>query len=116
MISERRQHARIPVVWKATITRLNGEQLLGSTDNVSVDGINVILNRDLVLGEPVRVDVVTRCAAGVGCFRLQGVAVYVESLQHNLGVAVGLRLLDVDGRYSQLVQGLLGSRGANEVA
>lgn len=116
MISERRRHGRIPVVWKATITRLNGEQLLGSTDNVSVDGINVIINRELVIGEPVRVDVVTRCATGIGCFRLQGVAVYVDPLNDNLGVATGLRLMDVDGRYTQLVRGLLGEQGDHAVA
>lgn len=112
MASERRQYARIPVVWKATITRLNGEQLPGSTDNISADGINVILTKDLVIGEPVTVDLVTHGSAGLGCYRLQGVAVYLDPLNGNLGVATGLRLLQSDTAYDALVQRLTGAAQA----
>jgi len=100
---ERRTHLRLPVVWKATVTRINGEQLPGSTDNVARDGLNVILPKSLVLGEPVTVDVVTQCSGRTCYFRMQGVAVYTDSLQANLGTAVGLRLLEPDPGFEALI-------------
>ena len=106
MVNERRGYHRAQVVWKATLTRLNGEQLPGSTDNVSSDGLNVILDKELVLGEPVRIDIVTPCRHGTCFFKLDGVIVYSNALEHNLGNAVGLKLLEPDTRYLQLVEAL----------
>lgn len=106
MDTQRRGVGRVRVVWKATLTRLNGEQLPGSTDNVSADGVNVIVAKPLVLGEPVQIDIITRCQHGTCYFKLQGVAVYSRSLELNLGNAVGLRLLKPVDSYTRLV-GLL---------
>jgi len=106
MTFERRKHLRMPVVWKATVRRISGEQLPGSTDNVSRDGLNVILPKALLLGEPVTIDVITQCLGQTCYFRLDGVIVYAEALADNLGVAVGLRLLQPDGRYEALIGAL----------
>lgn len=106
MTDERRGYPRLHVVWKATVTRLNGEQLAGSTDNVSRDGLNVIVDRSLVLGEPVRVDIVSSCRGRTCYFRLEGVIVYDHRLESNLGHAIGLRLLEPDNHYLHLVQDL----------
>ncbi|MEH6470271.1 MAG: hypothetical protein V7752_03380 [Halopseudomonas sp.] len=106
MKTECRGTGRVQVVWKATLTRLNGEQLPGSTDNVSADGVNVIIAKPLVLGEPVRIDIVTPCRHGTCYFKLEGVAVYSHSLDNNLGNAIGLRLLKPTGSYLGLVQSL----------
>ena len=114
-INEQRGYPRLHVVWKATVTRLNGEQLAGSTDNVSREGMNVIVDRSLVLGEPVRVDLVSACHGGQTCyFRLQGVIVYDRCLESRLGHAIGLRLLDPGNGYLHLVQGL--EPGAQQMA
>ncbi len=99
MITEQRQKTRLNVVWKATLTRLNGEQLPGSTDNVSEDGMNVILDKELVMGEPVRIEVVSKCTGQLCHFRLEGVIVYNRPLGSNMGIAVGLRLMQPDGLY-----------------
>lgn len=105
--NERRGFWRLHVVWKAMITRLNGEQLAGSTDNVSQAGLNVIVDRPLLLGEPVRVDIVSSCHGGQTCyFRLEGVIVYDHRLESNLGHAIGLRLIDPGIGYLHLVEEL----------
>ncbi len=101
-----RKLARVPVVWKATLVRLNGEHLSGSTDNVSAEGLNVIVAKELVVGEPVRVDIVTPCRHGTCFFKLDGVVVYLQPLQQNLGYAVGFKLLQPVPPYVQLVQSL----------
>lgn len=109
MDTERRSSpniGRIHVVWKATLTRLNGEQLPGSTDNVSIDGVNVIVPKPLVLGEPVQIDIITSCRHGTCYFKLQGVTVYSRVLDLNLGNAIGLQLLDPLDSYAQLVRSL----------
>ncbi|MEH6822950.1 MAG: PilZ domain-containing protein [Motiliproteus sp.] len=106
MGTERRGIGRVRVVWKATLTRLNGEQLPGSTDNVSVDGVNVIVAKPLLVGESVRIDIISICPQGTCYFRLQGVAVYSRMLDLNLGSAVGLRLIDPVDSYARLVGSL----------
>lgn len=106
MNTERRDFGRVRVVWKATLTRLNGEKIIGSTDNVSADGLNVIVAKPLVLGEPVQIDIVTSCRNGLCYFKLDGVTVYSEALDFNLGNAVGLRLVRQVEAYSQLVNSL----------
>ncbi|MEH6625136.1 MAG: PilZ domain-containing protein [Motiliproteus sp.] len=104
MNTNRRKLCRLHVVWKATLTRLNGEQLPGSTDNVSEVGMNVILNKTLVMGEPVRVEVVSKCSGQLCYFRLDGVIVYNHDLDSSLGIAVGLRLMDPCQQYIDFVQ------------
>ena len=106
MVEERRTQRRVRVVWKATLTRLNGEQLLGSTDNVSIDGANVIVAKSLVLGEPVRLEIVTPCRNGTCFFRLDTVVVYDRALDDNLGHAIGLRLLQQEAGYRQAIESL----------
>ncbi len=100
----RRNQCRLHVVWKATLTRLNGEQLPGSTDNVSESGMNVILGKSLVMGEPVRVEVVSKCTGRLCYFTLDGVIIYNHDLDSNMGTAVGLRLLDPEQNYIEFVQ------------
>ncbi len=100
----RRNQCRLHVVWKATLTRLNGEQLPGSTDNVSESGMNVILGKALVMGEPVRVEVVSKCTGQLCYFTLDGVIVYNHGLESNMGTAVGLRLLDPAPTYIDFIQ------------
>jgi hypothetical protein len=102
----RRKLPRVAVVWKATVVRLNGEHLAGSTDNVSADGLNVIVAKELALGEPVRVDIVTPCRHGTCFFKLDVVVVYLRPLQQNLGFAVGFKLLQTVEPYVQLVRSL----------
>ncbi|WP_207062394.1 PilZ domain-containing protein [Motiliproteus sp. SC1-56] len=106
MAIDRRGFSRLHVVWKATLTRLNGEQFPGSTDNVSQDGLNVIVDCSLVLGEPIKVDLVSPCRGRTCFFRLDGVVVYDKPLGNNLGRAVGLRLLEADPNYLRLVRQL----------
>lgn len=106
MSAERRDIGRIHVIWKATLTRLNGERLAGSTDNVSAEGVNVIVSKPLVLGEPVQIDIVTSCGQGTCYFKLRGMAVYSHVLDMNLGHAVGLRLLKPLLAYTELVGSL----------
>ena len=106
MINMRRKLARVPVVWKATLVRLNGERLSGSTDNVSAEGMNVIVTKELVVGEPIRVDIVTTCQHGIRFFKLDGVVVYQRTLQQSLGFAVGFKLLQPVRLYVQLVRAL----------
>ncbi|WP_421866797.1 PilZ domain-containing protein [Motiliproteus sp.] len=101
MFKERRRHSRLSVTWKATIVRLNGEKLPGSTDNVAPDGLNVILSKELVLGEPVRIELVTPRCHGTRFFKLDAVIVYSRQLEHNLGHAVGVRLLQPGQCYQQ---------------
>ncbi|HEY5717927.1 MAG TPA: hypothetical protein VIS52_05480 [Motiliproteus sp.] len=103
MAIERRANLRVPVVWKATITRLSGEQILGSTDNVARDGLNIILSKSLGVGESVTIDLVTKCAGQTCYFRMQGATVYIDPLQSNLGVAVGVALHSPDQRFEALV-------------
>lgn len=103
MDTERRGIGRVRVVWKATLTRLSGEKLPGSTDNVSVDGVNVIVARPLVVGEAVGIEIITSCRLGTCYFKLQGVAVYSRMLDLNLGSAVGLMLLKPEDSYVRLV-------------
>ena len=104
MVVERRMMYRLQVVWKATITRLNGEQLSGSTDNVSEKGMNVILEKQLVMGEPVKIEVVSKCTGQLCYFTLDAVIVYNDSLEFNLGTAVGLRLLQPTLDYLEYLQ------------
>lgn len=99
MTSSERQSNRIGVVWKATLTRLNGEQLPGSTDNISAAGVNVILSRQLVVGEPIRVQLVFRCSGQLCCYDMPAAVVHIESMADNLGYAIGLRLLEPDANY-----------------
>ena len=106
MESIRRKLARVPVVWKATLVRLNGEHLSGSTDNVSTEGLNVIVGKELVVGEPLRIDIVTPCRHGTCFFKLDGVVVYSQSLQQDLGFAVGFKLLQPVEPYARLVQAI----------
>lgn len=103
MAIERRINLRLPVVWKATITRLNGEQIPGSTDNVARDGLNVILSKSIGVGESVTIDLVTKCAGQTCYFRMQGITVYIDPLQNNLGIAVGVALQSSDQRFEALV-------------
>lgn len=99
-----RKQLRMPVVWKATLVRLNGERLSGSTDNISTTGLNVIVAKELVIGEPVRVDIVTPCHMGTRFFKLDGVVVYLRGLDQNLGYAVGFKLLQPTGEYVGFVE------------
>ncbi|MCW8887110.1 MAG: PilZ domain-containing protein [Motiliproteus sp.] len=104
METEKRQQCRLHVVWKATLTRLNGEQLPGSTDDVSESGMNVILDKELVMGEPVSVEVVSKCTGQLCYFMLDGVIIYNRDLDSNMGFAVGLRLLDPAPCYIEFVR------------
>lgn len=99
MVINERTGLRLGVVWKATLTRLNGEQLTGSTDNISANGLNIIIAQDLVVGEPVRVQLVHRCSGRLSCFDLQAVVVHVRTLADNLGCAIGMRLIEESPAY-----------------
>lgn len=99
MVINERQSNRLGVVWKATLTRLNGEQLPGSTDNISATGINVILSRELVIGEPLRVQLVFRCSGQLRCYDMQAVVVHLEALADNLGYSIGMRLIEPEQSY-----------------
>lgn len=99
MVIERRQSDRIAVAWKATLTRLNGEQLSGSTDNLSLSGVNVILTRELVIGEPLSLQLVSRCSGSLCCFELQVAVVHIKRLPKNLGYSVGMRLIAENPKY-----------------
>ncbi len=107
---------RVRVVWKAALTRLNGERFSGSTDNVSVTGLNVIVGRGLVLGEPVKIDMVTSCRQGTCYFKLEGVVVYSRQLDQGLGHAVGLQLMCPVASYLELVGSLSHANEARGVA
>lgn len=110
-----RKQARVSVVWKATLVRLNGEHLSGSTDNVSTAGLNVIVAKELVIGEPVQIEIVTPCRTGVHFFRLDGVVVYQKELGQNLGNAVGFKLLQPGDDYAEFVQALERRAGLESV-
>lgn len=112
MFKERRRQSRLSVTWKATLIRLNGEKLPGSTDNVGSDGINVILSKELVLGEPVRIELITPRCHGIRFFRLDAVIVYSNRLDHNLGHAVGVKLLQPGDCYQQCLLQLDATVGA----
>lgn len=99
MVIEGRQSQRLGVVWKANITRLNGEQLPGSTDNISQYGVNVILAKELVVGEPLKLQLVYRCSGQLQCFDLHASVVYTERLASNLGNAIGMRFIEFNPAY-----------------
>ncbi|MEH6651582.1 MAG: PilZ domain-containing protein [Motiliproteus sp.] len=111
MKSTPRKQVRMPVVWKATLVRLNGEHLSGSTDNVSTAGLNVIIAKELVIGEPVRMDIVTPCRLGTRFFKLDCVVVYQKGLEQNLGYAVGFKLLQPADEYVGFVEMLTQEKG-----
>lgn len=106
MASERRDTHRLAVAWRATLTRLNGEQLPGCTDNISASGINILLDKGLVLGEPVKIELIAKGQRGVCYFLLEGAVVYNECLEHGLGTSVGLRLLQESVEFSSLLDEL----------
>ena len=110
MDAEGRSIDRVHVVWKATLTRLNGEQLPGSTDNVSEQGMNVILGKALVVGEPVQIEVVSKCTGMVCYFTLEAVIVYSNFLDSRLGSAIGLRLLKPCDQYIEFVRSYTGKQ------
>ncbi|OMH28366.1 PilZ domain-containing protein [Motiliproteus sp. MSK22-1] len=112
MVTESRSIDRVHVVWKATLTRLNGEQLPGSTDNVSEQGMNVILGKALVVGEPVRVEVVSKCTGMICYFTLEGEIIYSNFLESRLGSAIGLRLLKPSDQYIEFIRRYTGKQGS----
>ena len=101
MVVERRDIVRLDVAWKATVTRLNGEQLPGSSDNVSMSGINIILDKELVIGEPVELNLVAKSGGGINYFSLQGVVVYVRNMPDNTSLSIGFRLLVEDPLFQE---------------
>ncbi len=92
MDPERREDTRLPVAWRACLVRSSGEQLPGSTDNVSFGGVNVIIDRPIPVGEPVHLDITSCVGTCKGWHRLHGLVVYVQPLEGNLGYATGLAL------------------------
>ena len=105
MTAERRVSKRRHVVWKAIISRRNGEQFMGSTANVSDSGMFIIVDKPLIAGEHLNVDVVSKCTGRACFFSLSGTVVYNRCLESNLGNAVGLRLLDPDPAYIEMING-----------
>ncbi len=105
-VLENRLFPRFDVYWKASIVRLNGERLLGSTDNISRIGVNIILTCCLTEGEPVEVELISLSQGRMNYFRLRGEVVYCNCLASNLGTAVGLQLLQPDAEYTALLTGL----------
>ncbi len=105
MSAERRCSKRRHVVWKAIISRLNGEQFMGSTANVSDDGMFIIIDKPLIAGERLHVDVVSKCTGRACFFSLQGNVVYNKPLDSNLGNAIGVRLENPDQAYVDMING-----------
>ncbi len=105
MSAERRGSKRRHVVWKAIISRLNGEQFMGSTANVSDDGMFIIIDKPLISGERLHVDVVSKCTGRACFFSLHGHVVYNRSLDSNLGIAIGVRLDNPDQAYVDMING-----------
>ena len=103
MTAERRGNKRRHVVWKAIISRLNGEQFMGSTANVSIDGMFIIIDKSLVEGENLKINVVSKCTGRACFFSLTGTVVYNYMLGSNLGNAIGVRLLEPDDAYINMV-------------
>ena len=103
MTAERRGSVRRHVVWKAIISRRNGEQFMGSTANVSSDGMFVIIDKPISEGETLSIDVVSKCTGRACFFSLSGTVVYHCQLDSNLGTAIGLRLQDPDEDYVNMV-------------
>ncbi len=112
-VSEKRQFPRFDVYWKASIVRLNGERLVGSTDNISRIGVNIILPCRLIEGEPVEVELISLSQGQTNYFRLRGEVIYCTCLESNLGTAVGLQLLQPDDQYLALLIGLENQHGTN---
>jgi hypothetical protein len=107
---------RFSVVWKTTLIRLNGEELQGSTDNVSRHGLGVIIEKELVIGEPVKIEVAARSFGRTEFFKMEGVAVYLHKLDFNLGVGIAIRLLEEQESYNQLIDMLELHQDADRVA
>jgi len=103
MTDERRRNNRRHVVWKAIISRKNGEQFMGSTANVSSCGMFIIIDKPLIEGESIDIDVVSKCTGRACFFSLTGNVMYNAELDSNLGTAVGLRLQDPDQAYVDMV-------------
>ncbi|MEH6625135.1 MAG: PilZ domain-containing protein [Motiliproteus sp.] len=103
MSDERRYSKRRHVVWKAIISRLNGEQFMGSTANVSDDGMFIIIDKPLIPGERLHIDVVSKCTGRACFFSLHGGVVYNRLLEYNLGVAIGVRLEAPDQAYVDMI-------------
>ncbi len=103
MTAERRGSNRRHVVWKAIISRLNGEQFMGSTANVSCDGMFIITDRPLFEGEMLGIEVVSKCTGRACFFSLSGTVVYNRQLESNLGTAIGLRLQSPEQAYVDMV-------------
>ncbi len=103
MSAERRRNIRRHVVWKAIINRLNGEQFMGSTANVSSDGMFIIIDKPLIEGEALHIDIISKCTGRACYFSLNGTVVYNRPLESNLGTAIGLRLLKPEAAYVDMV-------------
>lgn len=99
MVVERRKGFRMAVVWKAMVTRVNREQLPGSSDTVSTDGLNIIIGKQLVVGERVGIELVASNFGRVRYFSLVAEVVYSRELDCNLGLATGMRILKADPEY-----------------
>ncbi len=106
MVSEGDSDVGLQVVWKATLTRLNGEQLAGSTDTIASNTMNIIVDKALVLGEPLQVQVVSKCSGRLCYFTLAGVVVYNRDLHGGMGFAIGLRLLEPCQAYTDFLQSI----------
>ncbi|OMH28367.1 PilZ domain-containing protein [Motiliproteus sp. MSK22-1] len=103
MTAERRGNKRRHVVWKAIISRLNGEQFMGSTANVSIDGMFIIIDKPLIEGERLDINVVSKCTGRACFFSLSGTVIYNYMLDSNLGNAIGVKLLNPDDAYVSMV-------------
>jgi len=112
MPTDRRHSPRTPVIWKAQIDRPCGAHHHASIANVSVDGLEMIVDRSLPVGETLQLALIIRQPGSASFIRLAGRVCHCRCLAANLGCTVGVALAPPPTLYRRQVEQRLESSAA----